>query len=328
MQLNTAAIMSSFSFYNAFLIGFASTLVSNIPWTVVFLLTQYFGVRLYNLKNKEECQKIQKNLTTWCSHTTDGGKGYGYSFGPWYIASISAQQTDHGQDFTVWLIATAESYKYLTRDTIHQPPPTVEPGTTPPAPTSFTLLERNGSFFNSYFINRTIIMTVKPRPEQVAIIDIIKDHYKKTYHTVAMLHGPPGTGKSMISLFLTDTMKGKYCNTLKPWQPGDSLATLYREADPSETNPLIVAFDEFDSPLIEIHAGIQPHKEIPIHVSNKQGWNMMFDQIDRGVYPFLIVVLTTNKTPEFIRSLDPSYIREGRVNLICEVASHTALKND
>ena len=55
---------------------------------------------------------------------------------------------------------------------------------------------------------------------------------------------------------------------------------------------------------------------------------MMFDQIDRGVYPFLIVVLTTNKTPEFIRSLDPSYIREGRVNLICEVASHTGLKND
>ena len=171
-------------------------------------------------------------------------------------------------------------------------------------------------------------MTVKPRPEQIAIIDTIKGHYKKTYHTVAMLHGPPGTGKSMISLFLTDTMKGKYCNTLKPWQPGDSLANLYREAEPSENNPLIVAFDEFDSPLIEIHAGIQPHKEIPIHVPNKQGWNMMFDQIDRGVYPFLIVVLTTNKTPEFIRSLDPSYIREGRVNLICEVASHSGLKND
>jgi hypothetical protein len=34
------------------------------------------------------------------------------------------------------------------------------------------------------------------------------------------------------------------------------------------------------------------------------------------MYPYLILILTTNKKPEFFKELDPSYIREGRVNLI------------
>jgi hypothetical protein len=41
----------------------------------------------------------------------------------------------------------------------------------------------------------------------------------------------------------------------------------------------------------------------------------MLDEIHIGMYPHMILLLTSNKSPEFIRELDPSYIREGRVDL-------------
>ena len=45
----------------------------------------------------------------------------------------------------------------------------------------------------------------------------------------------------------------------------------------------------------------------------------MLDEIQRGLYPHLIIIMTTNKNPEFINNLDPSYLREGRVDIICEL---------
>ena len=56
--------------------------------------------------------RIQKRLQGSCSHTTDGGRGFGYSVGYWYIASISGESSES----TVYLIATEGSYKALTRD--------------------------------------------------------------------------------------------------------------------------------------------------------------------------------------------------------------------
>ena len=38
------------------------------------------------------------------------------------------------------------------------------------------------------------------------------------------------------------------------------------------------------------------------------------------MYPNTILLLTSNRGPEFVRALDPSYIREGRVDLILELA--------
>jgi len=133
---------------------------------------------------------------------------------------------------------------------------------------------------------------------------------------VVFLYGPPGTGKSMIGVLLAAKLGGYYCNTLKPWQPGDSLGGLYSEVEPSKEKPLVLVFDEVDGVLMSIHKGIRDHKELPIAIQNKTGWNRMFDEIGRGIYPHLIILLTSNREPEFIDSLDPSYIRPGRVDEI------------
>jgi hypothetical protein len=68
--------------------------------------------------------------------------------------------------------------------------------------------------------------------------------------------------------------------------------------------------------LAQIHAGIPANPKFIIQTRDKAGWNQILDEIHIGMYPNLILLLTSNKTPEEISEMDPSYIREGRVDLI------------
>jgi len=295
---------------------FAMNIMGYIPWAAIFLFTQVFGVRLYYLKRREECIRIQKHIQGWCSHTTDGGKGYGYSFGYWYALSVSLVSNECGGDYSVYMIATENSYKALTKDAGEEFEPLLEQ---PKTDKKIDVYERSGSYANSWFRRRDRDAIDIPKQPQEAIVETIVAHQRKCRHTVVYLHGPPRTGKSMIGILVANEFGGSFCNTLKPWQPGDSLGTLHSEVEPKFNKPLIVVFDEFDSALNKIHVGIAPHPKIPTSVADKPGWNHMLDEIQRGMYPDLILIITSNKGPEYIASLDPSYIREGRVDMIFEM---------
>ena len=161
--------------------------------------------------------------------------------------------------------------------------------------------------------------TITPYLSQDTIISQIQGHYEANQHTVALICGPPGTGKSMIGILLANHYKSIFCNTLKPWQPGDFLSSLYSEAEPRPDAPLIVAFDEVDNVITAVHAGISPHKSLAIAIPDKSGWNAFFDSVQRGLYPNVIFVLTSNRGVDYIRSIDPAYIREKRVDLVFDM---------
>ena len=105
MTIQTTGLFSLFAF------GFITNFLSSIPWSLIFLFTQNFGIRLYDIRKREECITIQKNLGV-CSHITDGGKGSGYSVGYWYLAHVSSSMDDNA----VWLIATTSSYNTLSKE--------------------------------------------------------------------------------------------------------------------------------------------------------------------------------------------------------------------
>ncbi len=224
------------------------------------------------------------------------------------------------------MIGTQASYERLTCET--QKPPmtfsTPQPGNTLEIPAiaegktkKITMYYRLGSYNGTYYRKRCIdLQPIQPRPAQLEILSTITAHQARVKHTVVFLYGPPRSGKSMIGILLAERLNGTYCNTLKPWQPGDSFTDLYSDVEPTEKNPLIVAFDEIDTILPCVHAGIPPHKHIPTSISDKSGWNRWFDEIDRSIFPHCIVIMTSNTGPESIRALDPSYLREGRVNYI------------
>ena len=59
------------------------------------------------------------------------------------------------------------------------------------------------------------------------------------------------------------------------------------------------------------------HKDIPTEVYNKTTWNTLLDDINIKLYPYLIIILTSNLSNSDIdlKYNDTSYIRTGRVNI-------------
>jgi len=293
---------------------FAGYVSTYMPWTLIFLLLKYININLYVLSDREVCMRIQKRITNYSTHTSDNNKGYGYSIGKWYFISVSNQD----EIYSVWLIATESSYNTLIKsnDEPNKNPLTINPV----MKDDLTVYERAGQLTNAWFRKRIIkIKSLIPKPNQDIIIKTIMEHQEKHSHTVVYLHGPSGSGKTVIGVLLANAYKGSYCNTLKPWRPGDTLSAICADVEPTLSEPLIIAFDEFDGALIKIHAGIEPHKSISIQVSDKCGWNQMLDEFAIGMYPNVILLMTSNKDPEFIRQMDPSYIRQGRIDLMFEV---------
>lgn len=296
----------------------AINFINYIPWTFVFLITQIFGIRLYYIKKSEECTRIQNRIKV-SSHTTDGGKCYGYSYGYWYLLHL----TGDGDDIMkAYIIATADSFKALTEEVKEDDKSLFEQGWSPPKPTDdskIEIYERYGEFGRTWFRKRSRDAKDIPMGQQETIVDKIIEDYMKRKHTVVFIHGPPGTGKSMVGILVANKFSSSFCNTLKPWQPGDTIGCLLSEMETTPQKPLIVVFDEIDLTIVKIHEGIPSHKTVPTAVQDKSGWNIMFDAIQRGFYPNIIVIITSNKGPDFINSLDSSYIRKRRVDLTFEM---------
>jgi hypothetical protein len=183
------------------------------------------------------------------------------------------------------------------------------------------IVERYGSYNNFWYKIRSITTpSIVERPNQKQILDEITSFHDNAKQSVVFLHGKPGVGKSMIGLLLANHYKGNYCDSFVPWEPNDTLGNILTESMPSKKKPLILVLEEIDVALHKIHAGeIQPHKQFPILINNKTSWNRFFDRIQRGLYPHVLILLTSNKPPEAIHLLDPAYLRDNRVNLIVEL---------
>ncbi len=176
--------------------------------------------------------------------------------------------------------------------------------------------ERQGNFFWLTYNSRDInVEKYTPRENQKAVISSLKKEYKKTSNVVSVIHGDPGSGKSMIPILLAKELNGYLCDSYNPTEPGDDIAIIYNTIMPSVEKPLILVLEEFDIIIHRIHNNlIQSHKHIPIQIKDKTSWNTLLDRIDRGLYPNMFFLLTSNSDPIIIDKLDSSYLRKGRVS--------------
>ena len=290
-------------------------LFNTVPWTSIFLLTQFFGVRLHVLQEREICAQLQRKLE-YFTHTVSE-KGCGYFCGWGFFGYISPTMNP-GE---AWLVSTDSAFRKLTSyERVIVKEEFVDTQ-------NVSVYEKSGSFMNVWFRKRTLNLNLEPRENQCKIIASIKREYEMKNHCVAMIHGEPGAGKSYIGLLLATELKSSYCNSLRPWQPGESLNILWSEIEPTKSKPLVLVFDEFDGPLELIHNRIPCHNKVPIAVQDKQGWNRMLDDFSRGMFPHVILLLTTNKSPDYFSQLDKSYIRPGRVDSIFQLNGERAKRS-
>lgn len=285
-----------------------------IPWSSLFLFLQPFHIYLYEIYERETCLQIQKNIS-YSTHKTTDKAAYGYCVGKWFVGHMNQSYGD----WKLTLLATEETFKRLLQQ--QQSDENV--------PLNYSLIEKEevnqtklriikkgGSFGNWYYSKREVeIGYLEPLPQQQTILEKIQLNQEKFGYTIAYLYGPPGTGKSMIAYILAQRAKGNLFTNLRLSEPGVTFEDLYTFASPTKSRPLIVLLDEVDVLLKQIHEEtILPHKNYPIQMQDKSGWNRFFDSVQIGLFPNLILLLTSNKSPEEINKLDPCYLRQNRVD--------------
>ena len=191
-----------------------------------------------------------------------------------------------------------------------------------------TFYEREGNFWRPEYTSRQFKLDIEPNEIQTQFIKQIIDNYNQRTYSIPILYGKSGNGKSVGSILLCNELlktKKSVClvDSFNPTDPGDSFIGLYNKINPTEDKPLVVVLEEVDIIIQKISNNeIKPHETIPIQIKNKTDWNTFLDRFDRKMYPYVILMLTTNKTMDYFDAIDTSYLRNGRTTLKIHVKQH------
>ncbi len=170
---------------------------------------------------------------------------------------------------------------------------------------------------NSVGYFREDAVTIVPTATQRAVMAAIGKTFREKGNCVAILSGPPGTGKSAMHNFLVKEYRAF----------GSKLKKLdYNQIMFAQATPVVYLIEEFDAQLFTMMKALDPAFRFKVELAelqnrdnpfpSKQYWNALLDEINAGMYGNIIVLLTTNvdlRSGE-MGSCDESLLRAGRVD--------------
>jgi ATPase family associated with various cellular activities (AAA) len=179
------------------------------------------------------------------------------------------------------------------------------------------ILTRYGNYEMMYYKSLPFrCNSLKAYGEQELALQKIVRMYKKKQRGVVFISGVSGAGKSMVGLLVAKELNGVYCHTFNPTTPGDSIVDIKNNAMDKDC-PAVVVIEEINILIRAIHEGIPPNKKFTALVENKSTYNTFID--DLLFYQKMIVIFTSNEPKEAIDAIDPSYLRQGRVDMYIEM---------
>ena len=189
---------------------------------------------------------------------------------------------------------------------------------------SITYLSFSGSYGHFYITERKInlsnIHTLDWYEYQNKLFRDIMNFFKENNYCKVFLNGEPGKGKTFFAYLMAQRLNCYLTDQYNPTDPGSSLNSLYHRAKKVSPNkPLILVLDEVDVLLNKIHnKEMSNHKHYKSEIYDKTSWNQFHDKISYGLYPYLIIIMISNKKKECIEKMDSAYLRKGRTNLFVE----------
>jgi len=295
---------------------------------LLFLLQQ-IGIRYFIIRNDEDkvksVYKILEKKTVASKFSFQYGKMYpsGIFIGWNCIGYLTSCDRNSGVSGEIHIFTTYSFFNKIIEENKVIPcfegKPSVESH-------SIKVLSKSGGYSNTYYSSRLLeVSSFLPHGDQEPIIKEILDLYARKKRATVFLHGVCGAGKSTIGLLVAKELKASFCHTFNPFSPGDFLHSLVRDAETDADNPLVVVIEEINTLIRVIHEnkGIL-HKDVRTHVYNKSTFNTFLD--DMPLFDNVILILTSNESKEALDSLDPCYLRKGRIDLYYSMMSPLVLE--
>jgi hypothetical protein len=240
----------------------------------------------------------------------------GLVIGKYFIAWINMNQVNYGYSteifWDIWICYRFERPNLISQDkSVNK---------------EMTVLKKVRPHLGAIYEEVKIACVVLDKPEfkllentAKEIIDFAKKSRGKIgiFNCITLITGPSGRGKSHITKYIAKLLDYTpvFVEDFDPTSPAQSIEMILREAKPLPDKILVVMLTEVDKIIERFHSGkIQPHTNFSTQVRDKDSWNSLLDYmcfIDN-----CIVIMTTNKSYQHFFSLDPSYLRKGRVHKI------------
>jgi len=284
---------------------------------IPLVILHFFKIQAYQISDQSEINELITKLSIKRATFIKESKPYGFVYGKWYIGYISKNENEKEGGQTMYLVIRSNDYEKINKEITSE----IDKEGKVVEQKFITFWDRTGNpwwwNYRERKYNTTKYMPYEPRDYQQNIIDNIKETIKgrSSKSGTFFCYGEPGVGKSAMLMLLVKQLEGFYCDTWNPTDAGDYLNKAYRSINPTDEKPLVMVLEECDGILMDILENrIKPHKEIPIQIRKKMDWNKMLDKINYGLYPNLILILTSNIHLEDINVKDGSLLRENRIH--------------
>ena len=307
---------------------------TSILWSIVFLLPQYFDYVLYHISGNMLNSFIPSIKTySYSSNEEPNGWIVGWTDG-FYIGFLSCSSGNgpHGPMKNLYIFTSKKFYNtYISKngDSLLDGEKKNKNKLLSNEKKTITLFIREGSYYNLSYLPNNYKAPKKlfpPRFTQSLIINEIMNMYDLDTHPYVrvLLCSKPGFGKSILAIHLCYELLNRYdkvsfVTTWSPTDPNDSFIRMYNKIKPSVKAPLVILLDEIDimvTTMLEGKIILSDASPMPIEIMNKKGWNTFFDSFDIEIYKYVIVIMTSNKHTSYFNNLDPSLLREGRIDIV------------
>ena len=148
---------------------------------------------------------------------------------------------------------------------------------------------------------------------QQQVFEAVASLYESRGFLSAFISGKAGAGKTHLAYSICHSFGGTLLD-FDPSVPSQSIENIYTVTR-SHAKPLLLLIDECDIFFKKITAIVPDHKHYVIPVRSKVDFSSMMDKYPMGCYPFCIMLFISNLTREEISKMDPSYLRDRRINL-------------
>jgi hypothetical protein len=300
---------------------------------VIFFILNILNYRIYHINSKERRNLLIKrveNYNFFCNKYDENGKPIGLIIHKNIVPLFFIFYKGFRQDF-ISVVCKKTFYEEFTRDSKPKENIILDKDFIPRdcrkrINNTIDYITKTGEYgYFQYSTREVDLQEMSPHtmltfyPKQQKLFQDIMTFYKSNHFCKVYLSGTPGSGKTYFGYLMSQKLNCYLCDVYKGNEPSSNFNEIYTQIKVSSERPLVVILDEIDILISDIHLNTRDnHKKYSKEIYDKTSWNSFMDKLEYGMYPHVIVLMTSNKKRQEIDKYDKSYLRNGRINIMHE----------